>query len=47
VRAAKAGDPAMMMGVVLVVGIAVVMASIVADLAYSVADPRIRFDRGR
>ena len=47
VRAAKAGDPAMMMGVVLVVGLAVVIASIVADLAYSVADPRIRFDRGR
>jgi peptide/nickel transport system permease protein len=47
VRAAKAGDPAMMMGIVLIVGIAVLIASIVADLAYSVADPRIRFDRGR
>lgn len=47
VRAAKAGDPAMMMGVVLVVGIAVLVASIIADLAYSIADPRIRFDRGR
>ncbi len=47
VRAAKAGDPAMMMGVVLIVGIAVLTASIIADLAYSMADPRIRFDRGR
>jgi len=47
VKAAKAGDPAMMMGIVLIVGIAVLVASIVADLAYSVADPRIRFDRGR
>jgi peptide/nickel transport system permease protein len=47
VRAAKAGDPALMMGLVLVVGIAVLVASIVADLAYSIADPRIRFDRSR
>ena len=47
VRAAKAGDPALMMGIVLVVGIAVLVASIIADLAYSIADPRIRFDRGR
>jgi peptide/nickel transport system permease protein len=47
VRAAKAGDPALMMGIVLIVGTAVLIASIIADLAYSVADPRIRFDRGR
>lgn len=47
VKAAKAGDPSMMMGIVLIVGIAVLLASIVADLAYSMADPRIRFDRGR
>jgi peptide/nickel transport system permease protein len=47
VRAAKAGDPALMMGIVLIVGTAVLVASIIADLAYSVADPRIRFDRGR
>ena len=46
-KAAKAGDPSMMMGIVLIVGIAVLLASIVADLAYSMADPRIRFDRGR
>jgi peptide/nickel transport system permease protein len=47
IKAAKAGDPAMMMGIVLIVGIAVLAASIIADLAYSMADPRIRFDRGR
>ena len=47
VKAAKAGDPSLMMGIVLIVGTAVLIASIVADLAYSVADPRIRFDRGR
>jgi ABC-type dipeptide/oligopeptide/nickel transport system permease component len=37
----------LLMGIALVVGIAVLIASIVADLAYSIADPRIRFDRGR
>lgn len=47
VKAAKAGDPSLMMGIVLIVGTAVLIASIVADLAYSIADPRIRFDRGR
>ncbi|MFN8624036.1 MAG: ABC transporter permease [Chloroflexota bacterium] len=47
VKAAKAGDPAMMMGVVLIVGIAVLLASILADLGYAIADPRIRYDRGR
>jgi peptide/nickel transport system permease protein len=47
VRAASAGDPALMMGVVLIVGIAVLVAAIIADLAYAVADPRIRFVRHR
>ncbi|MFO1540614.1 MAG: ABC transporter permease [Chloroflexota bacterium] len=47
VKAAKAGDPTLMMGIVLIVGTAVLIASILADLAYSIADPRIRFDRGR
>jgi ABC-type dipeptide/oligopeptide/nickel transport system permease component len=36
-----------MMGVVMIVGVAVLVASIVADLAYSVADPRIRYVSGR
>jgi peptide/nickel transport system permease protein len=43
VKAAYDRDPAMMMGVVLIVGIAVLVSSIVADFAYSVVDPRIRF----
>ena len=47
VRAASDRDPALMMGVVLLIGVSVLVASIVADFAYSVADPRIRFDRGR
>jgi len=47
VRAARDRDPALMMGVVLIVGIFTVVASIVADFAYSVVDPRIRYVRGR
>jgi peptide/nickel transport system permease protein len=47
VRAASDRDPALMMGVVMIVGVAVLVASIVADLAYSVADPRIRYVSGR
>jgi peptide/nickel transport system permease protein len=46
VRAANDRDPAMMMGVVLIVGTAVLISSIVADFAYSLADPRIRFGGG-
>ena len=46
VRAAADRDPALMMGVVMIVGVAVLVSSIIADLAYSVADPRIRFVRG-
>jgi peptide/nickel transport system permease protein len=46
VSAASERDPAVMMGVVLIVGFAVLTASILADLAYSIADPRIRFVRG-
>jgi peptide/nickel transport system permease protein len=43
VRAASSGDPSLMMGIILVVGIAVIAASILADLGYAVADPRIRY----
>jgi peptide/nickel transport system permease protein len=46
VKAASDRDPALMMGIVLLVGVSVLIASILADLAYSVADPRIRFVRG-
>ena len=47
VRAARDRDPALMMGVVLIVGAATLAASILADFAYSVVDPRIRFARAR
>jgi ABC-type dipeptide/oligopeptide/nickel transport system permease component len=40
-------DPALMMGIVLLIGVSVLIASIIADFAYAVADPRIRFDRAR
>jgi peptide/nickel transport system permease protein len=45
VRAASDRDPALMMGIVLIVGTFTLVASILADLAYSIVDPRIRFGR--
>lgn len=45
VRAARDRDPALMMGVVLIVGMFTLVASILADFAYSVVDPRIRYVR--
>ena len=47
VRAARDRDPALMMGVVLIVGTFTLVASILADFAYSIADPRIRYVRPR
>jgi peptide/nickel transport system permease protein len=47
VRAAADRDPALMMGVVLIVGAATLVSSIEADFAYSVVDPRIRYVRAR
>jgi peptide/nickel transport system permease protein len=47
VRAAADRDPAMLMGVILIVGTATLVASILADFAYSVVDPRIRYVRDR
>ena len=35
-------DPALMMGVILVVAIGVLIANIVTDVAYAIADPRVR-----
>ena len=46
VRAARDRDPALMMGVVLVVGIAVLITNIIVDVLYARVDPRIRFGRG-
>ena len=47
VRAAANRDPSMLMGVVLVVGVGVLLSNLLADIAYSVADPRIRYGRQR
>ncbi len=45
VRAARDRDPALMMGVVLVVGTAVLITNILVDLLYARVDPRIRLGR--
>jgi peptide/nickel transport system permease protein len=45
VRAAQDRDPALMMGVILVVAIGVLAANLATDLAYAVVDPRVRLDR--
>jgi ABC-type dipeptide/oligopeptide/nickel transport system permease component len=47
VKAASARDPSLMMGIILITGTAVLAANIVADIAYSITDPRVRFDRAR
>jgi peptide/nickel transport system permease protein len=46
VKAAGARDPSLMMGIILITGTAVLIANLVADIAYSVADPRVRYVRG-
>jgi peptide/nickel transport system permease protein len=45
VRAARDRDPALMMGVVLVLGSAVLATNLLVDLVYARIDPRIRFGR--
>lgn len=45
VKAASARDPSLMMGIILMTGIAVLVANIIADIGYAIADPRVRFDR--
>jgi peptide/nickel transport system permease protein len=45
VRAARDRDPALMMGVVLTVGIAVLAINILVDVLYARVDPRIRLGR--
>ena len=47
VKAASARDPSLMMGIILMTGIAVLFANILADIGYAVADPRVRYDRAR
>ena len=46
VRAASDRDPALMMGVVLVVGVAVIVTNILVDVLYARVDPRIRLGSG-
>jgi ABC-type dipeptide/oligopeptide/nickel transport system permease component len=47
VKAASARDPSLMMGIILITGTAVLAANIIADIAYAITDPRVRFDRAR
>ena len=44
VQAAASQDPSLMMGVVLIAAIAVLVSNLIADVAYTAADPRIRLD---
>lgn len=47
VRAASDRDPALMMGIILIGSVAVLLGNLAADVAYGVADPRIRYDSRR
>jgi hypothetical protein len=42
VRSLANGDLPMILGIVLVVSVAVVIANLLVDIAYSIVDPRIR-----
>ena len=47
VKAANARDPSLMMAVILITGIAVLLANLVADVGYAMADPRVRYSRAK
>lgn len=47
VKAAAARDPSLMMGIILITGTAVLLANLLADIAYAVADPRVRYERAK
>jgi peptide/nickel transport system permease protein len=47
VKAAGARDPSLMMGIILITGTAVLITNLLADIAYAVADPRVKYDRAR
>ena len=47
VKAANARDPSLMMAVIVITGIAVLIANLIADIGYAFADPRVRFDRAK
>jgi peptide/nickel transport system permease protein len=42
-NAAQNDDFPVMLGITMVVGVAVVLGSLLADVAYAVADPRVRY----
>ena len=44
VQAASNRDPALMMGVMMVVAVGVLLSSLLADVSYAVVDPRVRYD---
>jgi ABC-type dipeptide/oligopeptide/nickel transport systems, permease components len=44
VRSAQDRDPSLMMAIVLMVGTAVLVSNLLADVAYGIADPRVRYD---
>jgi peptide/nickel transport system permease protein len=45
VKAAGARDPSLMMAIILITGVAVLIANLLADIAYAIVDPRVRFVR--
>ena len=45
VKAAANRDPSLMMAIILITGVAVLLANLLADIAYAVVDPRVRFVR--
>lgn len=47
VRAANDRDPAILMGVLLIVSVTVLVSSLIADIAYAAADPRVRLGHAR
>jgi peptide/nickel transport system permease protein len=47
VSAANTRDPSLMMGIILIVGTLVLLGNLIADVAYAVTDPRVRYDRAR
>ena len=47
VNAANTRDPSLMMGIILIAGVAVLLGNLTADIAYAIADPRVRYDRAR
>jgi peptide/nickel transport system permease protein len=47
VKAAGARDPSLMMGIILITGTAVLLANIIADVAYAYVDPRVRYEHAK